>query len=190
MIRICDGDTVVLHDGRHVRYIGINAPEIAHKDQPAEPFGYAAKRLNERLTLNQIVRLSTDKERKDRYGRLLAYVFLADGTLVNAEMLYRGYAHVRAQHPNVAYEQALLSAQQEAMSAGRGFWGHWKAAKGRYIGNRRSKRFHLAACPFGQRTGPSNRIRFARVRDAFWHGYAPCQKCGAWTFHALAPSGQ
>nr|MBC8361511.1 thermonuclease family protein [Candidatus Desulfatibia profunda] len=71
-----DGDTVVLTDGRHVRYIGINAPEIDHENQRAEPYGYQAKKYNEKLVLSKTICLQFDKEQYDQYGRLLAYVFL------------------------------------------------------------------------------------------------------------------
>ena len=80
---INDGDTVVLSDGRHVRYIGINAPEIAHDNQKAEAFGYEAKQYNQSLVRSKKVRLEFDKEKYDRYGRLLAYIFLLDGTFIN-----------------------------------------------------------------------------------------------------------
>ena len=69
-----DGDTIVLTNGQRVRYIGINTPEIAHKDQPAEPYGYAAKKYHIKLVYRKQVRLEYDRNRKDRYGRLLAYV--------------------------------------------------------------------------------------------------------------------
>ncbi|MBW2014138.1 MAG: thermonuclease family protein [Deltaproteobacteria bacterium] len=74
-----DGDTIVLADGRHVRYIGINSPEIDHENNKAELFGYEAKKYNKTLVLSKMVRLEFDKETHDRYGRTLAYVFLGNG---------------------------------------------------------------------------------------------------------------
>ncbi|MBW2406005.1 MAG: thermonuclease family protein [Deltaproteobacteria bacterium] len=78
-----DGDTIVLTDGRYVRYIGINAPEIAHDNHKAEAFGYEAKNYNKSLVRSKTVRLEFDKEKYDRHGRLLAYVFLLNGTFIN-----------------------------------------------------------------------------------------------------------
>ena len=69
---VVDGDTVVLIDGQKVRYIGINTPEVAHDDQSAEPYGETAKRFNALLVNRKKVRLEFDKERFDRYQRLLA----------------------------------------------------------------------------------------------------------------------
>ena len=87
---VIDGDTIILADGRHVRYIGINTPEIEHEHQKAEPYGYQAKKYNEKLVFSKMVRLQFDKERHDRFGRLLAYVFLPDGTFINQAMIVQG----------------------------------------------------------------------------------------------------
>ena len=91
---VIDGDTVVLADGQKVRYIGINAPELAHDGQKAEPYGNAAKRFNASLVDRKKIRLGFDKERNDQYERLLAYIFLKDGTCVNVEILSNGYAYL------------------------------------------------------------------------------------------------
>jgi hypothetical protein len=66
-----DGDTIILTNGKRVRYIGINAPEIDHDKQGAQPFGHAAKTFNKQMVLNRKIRLDFDLERQDRYGRLL-----------------------------------------------------------------------------------------------------------------------
>jgi micrococcal nuclease len=174
---VIDGDTIVLDDGRHVRYIGINAPEIAHEDQEAEPFGYAAKKYNQYLVGSKKVRLEFDKEKHDRYGRLLAYVFLVNGTFVNKTMIKKGFACVLPRKPNVKYEGILLQSQREAMSAKRGIWGNWKEKKGEYFGSKKSRRFHLKKCPYGKRIKKRNRIFFKRKWDAFWSGFAPCERC-------------
>ena len=96
---INDGDTIVLTDGRHVLYIGINAPEIAHDHHKAEAFGYAAKKINQSLFRSKMVRLEFDKEKYDRYGRLLAYIYLLDGTFINKKMIEKGYAYVLYRRP-------------------------------------------------------------------------------------------
>ena len=177
---VADGDTIVLADGRHVRYIGIDAPEVAHRDRPGEPFGKAAKRLNHDLVNDREVRLVFDRERKDRYGRLLAYVFRRDGLFVNAELIRQGYAHVLPEHPNLAKQKELLRVQQNAMQAGRGIWHtidrHAQAARP-YLGNRRSLRFHAPDCPMGKRMARKNRVLLQNLWQAFWQGYAPAREC-------------
>ena len=175
---VSDGDTIVLRDGRHVRYIGINAPEIAHDDHKAEAFGSAAKKYNQSLVRLKKVRLEFDKEKHDRYGRLLAYIFLLDGTLINKKMIEKGYAYVLHLRPNVKYDSVLLKTQRDAMSAKQGMWRNWNEQEGKkYVGNKRSKRFHLESCPYGKNIEKRNRLFFTRKWDAFWSGFAPCKRC-------------
>ncbi len=172
-----DGDTIVLMDGRRVRYIGINAPEIDHKGKKAESCGYSAKNYNKNMVLSKKVRLEFDKEKYDQYGRLLAYVFLEDGTFVNKVMIEQGHAYCLYRGPNKRYNKKLLGAQRDAMTAKKGIWKNWKEEKNRYLGNKKSKRFHLETCTFGKRTGFKNRIFFSSKWDAFWEGFAPCKRC-------------
>lgn len=177
--RVYDGDTIQLENGMHVRYIGINAPEIAHQDKPGEPFGPEALAFNEKIVLSKPVRIQGDIEASDQYNRRLAYVFLRDGTFVNQEIVRIGLAHVLYKAPNIIHDAVLLKSQQEAMKAGKGMWGNWKEKPSDYTGNKKSRRFHLKTCALGQRTSKENQIRFGRKWDAFWAGYAPCKKCMA-----------
>ncbi|MBU4289391.1 MAG: thermonuclease family protein, partial [Proteobacteria bacterium] len=121
-----DGDTIVLMDGRRVRYIGINAPEIDHKDKKAEPCGYSTKNYNKNVVLSKKVRLEFDKGKHDQYGRLLAYVFLEDGTFVNEVMIKQGHAYCLYRDPNRKYNKKLLRAQRDAMIVKMGIWKNWK----------------------------------------------------------------
>ena len=172
-----DGDTIVLADGRNVRYIGINAPEIDHGSKKAEPYGYKAKNYNKKMVLSTMIRLEIDKERYDQYGRLLAYIFLKDGKFVNKAMIEQGYAYLLPRRPNIRYNKVLLQSQRNAMSAKQGIWRNWKENESGYLGSRRSKRFHNKTCPFGKRIGKINKIFFSSKWDAFWAGYAPCKRC-------------
>ncbi len=174
---VIDGDTIILTDGRHVRYIGINTPEIEHEYQKAEPYGDQAKKYNEKLVFSKTVRLQIDKEQHDHFGRMLAYVFLPDGTFINQAMLAQGYAYLLPQKPNIKYAKILLEAQRDAMSAKKGMWGEMAEEEGGYSGNRRTKRFHATACPFGKKISLTNRISFKSKRDAFWAGFAPGKRC-------------
>lgn len=180
--RVIDGDTIVLKDGRPVRYIGINAPEVAHGSRIPDPFAKDAHRLNARLVLGENVRLSFDREKKDQYGRTLAYVFFGEGRFANAEILAAGLAHVLRRPPNEKYGKQLLAVQRRAMEARIGIWRNWRPANRRYIGNRRSKRFHLETCPYGRQTATSNLVIFDSAWEAFWNGFAPGKKCDAWSF--------
>lgn len=174
-----DGDTILLADGRRVRYIGINAPEVAHAKygRAAEPLGDSALAANKALVSGQKVRLELDREEKDHYGRLLAYVYREDGRCVNTEMIAGGWAYVLYKKPNDRHDQILLEAQRRAMTAGIGIWGRWHEAAEAIVGNRRSRRFHLERCPESKKIHPKNRVRLASRWEAYWQGYAPSKKC-------------
>jgi micrococcal nuclease len=188
--RVTDGDTVELGDGRRVRYIGLNAPEINHELKTAEPLGFAARARNAALVGSGSIRLEFDIERFDAYGRTLAYVFLPDKTLVNEKLLQEGLAHCLYKLPNVKYAGRLLKAQRQAMQTRRGIWKDGREKEeGRYVGNRNSRRLHRADCPEVQRVYPQNRVVFATRWDAFWAGYSPSKEClPAFGTSSLSPS--
>ena len=118
-----DGDTIrVVRDGRRepVRYIGIDTPEAV---MPAECFGDAARSANFELVAGERVRLVVGAEARDRYGRLLAYVYRAsDGLFVNAELLRRGYARVLTIPPNLEHAREFRALARATRRAGRGLW--------------------------------------------------------------------
>ncbi len=131
VIRVSDGDTLRLERGKKIRLIGIDTPEIEH------PHGYARSKRDRRLldyggeqaadfarTLleGKKVRLEFDAVRTDKYGRTLAYVFLEDGTFVNAEIVKEGYAETLTIPPNVKYWKLFQRLQAEAREAKKGLW--------------------------------------------------------------------
>jgi micrococcal nuclease len=173
-----DGDTIVLTDGRRIRYIGINAPEVESKYSKAEPFGSEARDLNRSLVYLKKVRLEFDNEKYDQYGRLLAYVFSENDTFVNNAMIAEGYAYCLSRKPNVRYEEFFLKSQQKAMLSNKGIWQSSRNEEPReYIGNRRSKRFHLRSCPFAGKIDKNSIKIYKEKRDAYLEGFAPCKKC-------------
>jgi len=172
-----DGDTIVLKDDKRIRYIGMNAPEIDHKDQKAEPFGYKAKKYNKKLTINKNLRLEFDNKRYDKYGRVLAYIFTRDNTFINETMIKNGLAFCLYVSPNDKYSSILLKAQQSAMISKKGIWSIFKNKKMIYTGNLKSRRFHKAACLAGKKIKKKNKIIFQDKWSAFWSGFAPCKKC-------------
>ena len=174
-----DGDTIVLVDGRRVRYIGINAPEIANEQygRKAQPLGDEALAFNRHLVHHKRVLLEFDEETRDAYDRLLAYVFLPGKQMVNEQMVASGLAYVLPHWPNRRYDAQLLRAQRAAMQAARGIWRQWKGIDQAVIGNRRSRRFHADSCPNGSKISARNRIRFNSPWEAFWEGYAPAREC-------------
>ena len=177
---VADGDTIILNDGRHVRYIGIDTPEIDHQKQHSEPMAEFARSTNQQLVQGWRLRMVYDEEPTDRYGRTLAYVYRSDGLFVNAELIKRGCAHVLYQWPNTSKAQLLLSYQHEAMKTGLGIWQHVEKNEKPnlpYRGNRSSKRFHSHDCPMGKRMTKKNQIWFNNQWVAFWAGYSPAREC-------------
>jgi micrococcal nuclease len=122
---VADGDTVRvrLDSGRveRVRYIGIDAPETPKPDAAGECFGHRARTANARLVGDRDVRLELDVEARDRYGRLLAYVY-AGRTFVNAALVRDGYAVPLAVPPNLRHLPRFARLARDARSGGRGLW--------------------------------------------------------------------
>lgn len=124
VVRVVDGDTIRVKIGARVekvRYIGVNTPELHHPKRGEEPGGREALELNRQLTLGKRARLELDVRQRDRYRRLLAYVWVGD-VMVNADLVRRGYAQVMTVPPNVRYQDLFLKLQRDARQAGRGLW--------------------------------------------------------------------
>jgi micrococcal nuclease len=122
--RVIDGDTIVLDDGEHVRYIGMDTPESVRPDTPVQCWAERASRDNARLIDGVRVRLRYDAEREDRYGRTLAYVYRArDGLFVNADLVRRGDARVMTIPPNTEHVGLFRRLATRARSRSRGLWG-------------------------------------------------------------------
>ena len=121
--KVVDGDTLHLRDGRSVRLIGINSPEVGYADKPAEPMADAARdALKAMLGPTAKVGLRYGREKHDRYRRLLAHVYLADGESVQARMLTAGLAAQIVVPPNLGQFDCYRAAEQSARKANKGVW--------------------------------------------------------------------
>ena len=129
--RVIDGDTIELSDGRLVRYLGIDTPEVRRRSgdrwvEDPEPFGRAAADTNRALVEGRRVRLEYDVQRTDRFGRLLAYVYvtLPDGVelMVNERLVADGMAQPLTIPPNVRYAERFRVLAAEARRDKRGLW--------------------------------------------------------------------
>jgi len=120
--KVVDGDTIVVNIGGseyRVRYIGVDTPESTTKQ---ECYGREAARFNRSLVDGQTVRLERDVNETDRFGRLLRYVYLPSGEMVNEVLIREGYALARSFPPDVKYQERLRAAEREARQARRGLW--------------------------------------------------------------------
>ena len=124
-VRVVDGDTVMVrdHDNRllRVRLIGIDAPESVRPDWPVEYFGKEAAAFTQALAEGKAVRLKFDYQRYDKYDRLLAYVYLPDGRMLNEEILKEGYAHALTRFP-FRYLDKFRRLERKARRKKRGLW--------------------------------------------------------------------
>ena len=126
--RVVDGDTLVARAGGQrfrVRLLGIDTPETKDPTRPAGCYGKEASGFTATLIPpGTEVRLVGDVEQRDRYGRLLAYVYRrADGMFVNAELLRRGYAQLLTVPPNVAHTDEFVAIARQAREGAQGLWG-------------------------------------------------------------------
>jgi micrococcal nuclease len=133
--RVVDGDTLLLETGERVRLIGIDTPELHESNKlyrdagrtgqdarTIQKLGQKAYEFTRSLVEGKRVSLEFDVEKYDRYQRLLAYVYLKDGTFVNAEIVKQGYANLMTFPPNVKYVDLFQKLYQEARENRRGLW--------------------------------------------------------------------
>lgn len=125
MVRVVDGDTIVVSRAgvdERVRYVGVDTPELAHDGAEVECFAEAAAKRNEALVAGKNVELVTDVSDRDRYGRLLRYVYV-DGVSVGSTLVEEGLAKPIKVKPDTAQYETLRELASEAKAAGRGMWG-------------------------------------------------------------------
>ena len=143
--RVVDGDTAIISfifdDGskylkERVRFLGVNTPETVHPNKPVEYYGKEASNFTKSELTEKTVWLQTDVEVKDRYGRMLAYVWMKEPSkkdlddedaireyMFNAKLLLDGYAQLMTVQPNSRYSNLFVHFQREARQENRGLWG-------------------------------------------------------------------
>lgn len=183
--RVVDGDTLDASDVGRIRLIGVDTPETVDPRRPVQHFGKEASAFLKRLIEGKRVRLEYDQQRKDAYNRTLAYVYLPDGTFVNAEIVRQGYGFAYTQFP-FKYLDEFRRLEREAREAGRGLWrqGTVEQAQGRvgavvaeesakltvYV-TRTGEKYHRAGCRFLARSQIPMSLTEAAKR------YTPCSVC-------------
>lgn len=133
--RVIDGDTILIQTGERVRLIGIDTPELhdsekLHRDarksqmdvRAIQEMGKRAYEFTRNLVEGKQVSLQFDVEKYDKYGRLLAYVYLKDGTFVNAEIVKQGYASLMSIPPNIKHADLFYNLYQQARDSHLGLW--------------------------------------------------------------------
>lgn len=120
--RVVDGDTLVLDGGTRVRLIGVDTPETKHPNKPVEPLGPEASEFTRRHVEGRQVTLQFDRERRDRYKRVLAYVYVGDWFL-NEELIRAGFSRAETRYPfSTQMKARFRAAEAEAKENRRGLW--------------------------------------------------------------------
>lgn len=119
--RVVDGDTIEIEGGEKVRYLGIDTPETVDPRKPVQCFGIEASKKNKELVEGKTVRLEKDITDRDKYSRLLRYVWV-DDLFINLELVKQGFASSYTRPPDVKYQTEFLAAEKEAREAKRGLW--------------------------------------------------------------------
>ena len=126
IVSVVDGDTIVLkvqNQTETVRLLGIDTPETVHPSKPIECFGPEASAFTKvTLVKGSTVKLLRDVEPRDRYQRLLVYLFLADGTLFNQLLIDRGFARTLSIEPNTAFASQFAWHESNAKNRRVGLW--------------------------------------------------------------------
>ena len=168
-----DGDTISVGRGWRsttVRLIGVDTPETVHPEKPVEFLGPGASEFTKKQLEGKKVYLEFEPSNYyDKYGRLLAYVVIQDGTLFNVELIKQGYARVIAPSPFHRYKE-FRSYEQEARVKGLGLWAAKDICR-EIIGNRLSKIYRLPGDAGYGRIKEENRVYFDTEEGAIKAGY-------------------
>lgn len=120
--KVIDGDTIELENGERLRYIGIDTPESKDPRKPVQCFAEQASERNRKLVEGKLIKFYKDVNQRDKYNRLLGYVYLEDGTFINLELVKTGYAFSYPYTPDISKQEQFNESQSLAMSNKIGLW--------------------------------------------------------------------
>lgn len=177
VVKVLDGDTVVLENGEKLRYAGINALELHTESGIPEPFAKEAYERNRELTEGKVLCFERALRERDRYGRLLGDLYYPNGTSVSEILVSEGLAFVCYYEGSGNYYQKLLPLQRKALKARKNLFSYVDKPQGKinYLGNKKSRRFHHPECSSSK--GIKGKIIFKNLEEAFWEGYCPSREC-------------
>jgi len=171
VLRVIDGDTIELTDGRIVRYMCIDTPEAD------EPLCEAATQLNYDLVYGKTITLHTGRRIFDRYGRILARVSV-DDIFVAETLVAAGLARVYGFEDNQEFLPPLIIRQRAAIEKGLGIWSALPAEDEQYyVASATGFRFHRPGCASAAEIGADRLLRYASRREAYSAGLSPCRNC-------------
>lgn len=204
VIRVVDGDTIqvtLAGKAEKVRLIGVDTPETVDPRKLVEFFGKEASEFTKKLVEGKqvVLRDELGGQDRDKYGRLLRYVYLADGTFVNAEIIRQGYGHAYVVYP-FSHMEEFRAYERQARERGIGLWGSADAkaepgqvrapTTGACVGSSQSNKYHCSDCVWAQKISPANLITFKSPEEAQSRGYIPCKVCSPPVSSGLGSSAQ
>lgn len=180
--RVVDGDTIVLEGGVHLRYVGADTPEVIRVVSEMEPWAAEAKAANQGLVDGKLVRLKFGPEKIDRYGRILAYLYVGEGEeerLVEEILLERGLARARYVEPNVELYPRLKALEERARDKGLGMWSSpvGREAGVRFVASCYSRVYHEPGCAFAKKISKDNLVTFGSEEEVRSTVRRPCPSC-------------
>lgn len=187
---VFDGDTLALMDGRHLRFIGVDTPEIGRKGKPSQPLAEQARqRLMALLEGSPRIGLRYGRERKDRYGRTLAHVFLSDGRNVERLLLEEGLGTALVVPPNLGFVACYARVERAARDGRRGIWslaryqpveadGLSPDARGFHIVRGRVQRVGEGRSNLWLNLARNMAVRIGKTDLEYFRGYDPRQLTG------------
>jgi micrococcal nuclease len=187
VLRVIDGDTLEIQRGdkkEKVRLLGVDTPETKHPEKPVEPYGPEATEFVRSLTEGKSICLDYDR---DKYHRLLAYVYTSDNIFLNAELIRKGYARTYTKYPFYPeYMNLFFDLEEQAWKKGAGLWESKEKSPLLWVESipeglspdsivfvtRTGKRYHRETCRFTQCSGKS-----ASIKHAARFGLGACRAC-------------
>lgn len=173
VVRVIDGDTVELKGGDRLRLLSVDTPE------KGEPFYEEAKKLLSSKSLGEIARIDFANKRRDKYGRLLGYLYIND-ELINKTIIANGlgylYLFKDTETKNSAVKE-MLEAQRAAIVARVGIWSLQRYAEDYYINKSGSFRLHRPSCRSAGKLKEGKYQKFATREDGLMIGLSPCRNC-------------
>ncbi len=180
--RVVDGDTIVIEGGMHLRYIGADTPEVMKIVSETEPWAAEATAANQALVEGKKVRVKFEREKIDRYGRVLAHVYVGDGEdekLVEGVLVERGLARARFIQPNVELYPRLKALEERARGKRMGMWSApaKREAGVEFVASCYSCVYHKPDCGFAKKISKDNLVTFGSEEEARSTGRRPCPSC-------------
>lgn len=194
--KVVNGDTFIISEDFKVRLLGVKTPKVAWNDGKNEYYSRKSLSFTNRLIMGKRVKLKFDKEKIDKNGNIMAYVYLPDGKFLNAEILKQGFGKLDNEFECIYFKQ-FTDYENEAKSRNIGIWKKSKPPQPqkkiappdkkqllksrfnllKYVASRKTRLIHFWYCPESEKIEKQDFVIFKTVKDGIDDGYKPCKNC-------------